>query len=93
VVTTIGGQGHVFGRGNQQLSAKVIRHVGRENIIIIATNEKLRSLDKRPMISDTGDIALDKQAGGLILCSYGLSAEDVIQAELKCMTLIDTKRK
>jgi predicted polyphosphate/ATP-dependent NAD kinase len=65
VVTAIGGQGHVFGRGNQQFSPKVIRKVGRENIIIIATNEKLRSLEKRPMILDTGDVDLDKQLAGL----------------------------
>ena len=70
IVTIIGGQGHVFGRGNQQLSAKVIRQVinqkaGRDNIVIVATNEKLRSLNKRPMISDTGDSDLDKQLAGL----------------------------
>jgi predicted polyphosphate/ATP-dependent NAD kinase len=65
IVTVIGGQGHVFGRGNQQLSAKVIAQIGRENIIIVATNKKLRSLNKRPMIADTGDTDLDKQLAGL----------------------------
>ena len=70
VVSIIGGQGHVFGRGNQQISATVIRQVmeqtrGQENIIIIATNEKLRSLNKRPMIADTGDAGLDKRLAGL----------------------------
>ncbi len=65
VVTVIGGQGHVFGRGNQQLSAKVIRLTGQKNIIIVASNEKLRSLNKRPMIADTGDIELDQQLAGL----------------------------
>lgn len=70
VVTVIGGQGHVFGRGNQQLSEKVIRRVmnqlgGQSNIIIIATNEKLLSLDRRPMIADTGHNDLDKQLAGL----------------------------
>ncbi|MFV2004889.1 MAG: ATP-NAD kinase family protein [Gammaproteobacteria bacterium] len=65
VITVIGGQGHVFGRGNQQLSADVIRQVGQDNIIIIATNEKLRSLNKRPMIADTGDVTLDEKLTGL----------------------------
>jgi predicted polyphosphate/ATP-dependent NAD kinase len=66
IVTAIGGQGHVFGRGNQPFSATVIRRIGRGNIVIIATREKLRSLQGRPLRVDTGDSTLDQELAGLV---------------------------
>ncbi|TMO76972.1 ATP-NAD kinase family protein [Pseudoalteromonas aurantia] len=66
VITLIGGQGHIFGRGNQQLSPALIRKVGRENIIIVATKTKLQALNGRPLIADTGDQSLDNELSGYI---------------------------
>lgn len=72
VITLIGGQGHIFGRGNQQLSPVVIRTVGREHICLLATKSKIQQLGGRPLISDSGDPSLDQELQGMlrILCGY-----------------------
>ncbi|OYT58216.1 ATP-NAD kinase [Euryarchaeota archaeon ex4484_162] len=58
VVSPIGAQGFILGRGNQQLSPKVIRKIGVENIIVVATPSKLAST---PILRvDTGDKKLDE---------------------------------
>lgn len=66
VITLIGGQGHIFGRGNQQLSPAVIRAIGRDNIMLLASKQKLQQLEGRPLLADTGDVTLDQQLQGLL---------------------------
>ena len=66
VVTVIGGQGHVFGRGNQQISPQIIKMVGKQNIIIVATEAKLISIPSRQLLVDTGDPELDQALCGIV---------------------------
>ena len=71
VLTIIGGQGHLFGRGNQQISPRIIREIGRKNILVIATKEKLIALRGKSLLVDTGDEALNNELSGFIRVTTG----------------------
>jgi predicted polyphosphate/ATP-dependent NAD kinase len=62
IVSPIGAQGFVLGRGSQQISAEVLRRVGAENLIIVSTPHKLAELDH--LLVFTGDESLDKALAG-----------------------------
>jgi len=79
IVTPIGGQGFIFGRGNQQISPRVIRQIGLGNIIVIATRGKLRAF--KSLRVDTGDPELDKQLAGFIRVVTDYRQEQMVRVE------------
>jgi predicted polyphosphate/ATP-dependent NAD kinase len=66
VAAATGGQGFLFGRGNQQISAEVLRRVGRENVMVVTGAQKLAALDPAVLHVDTGDAAVDAMLAGYI---------------------------
>jgi predicted polyphosphate/ATP-dependent NAD kinase len=66
VVSPIGRQGVLFGRGNQQISPTVIEEVGKDHIIVVATKSKVRDLDGGYLRVDTGDKDADRLIRGYV---------------------------
>jgi predicted polyphosphate/ATP-dependent NAD kinase len=77
VVTPIGGQGYLFGRGNQQISPSVIERVGREQILVVSTPDKLHALGTQPLLVDSGDRGVDKMLSGYITVVTGYNERAV----------------
>ena len=80
VVTPIGGNGFIFGRGSKQFTPTVIRAVGRENVIVIGTRQKVSQLDCFRV--DTGDEALDEMLAGYIKATVGY--REWMMVEVRC---------
>lgn len=81
IVTPIGGQGYIFGRGNQQISPKVIDIVGRENVVVVSTPDKLHALGTQPLLVDTGDRAVDEMLSGYTTVVTGYNERAVRKVE------------
>jgi predicted polyphosphate/ATP-dependent NAD kinase len=71
VVSIVGGQGYIFGRGNQPFDPALIRKIGRDNIIVLANQAKLLSLASNRLLVDTGDPDLDRALAGFIRVLIG----------------------
>ncbi|MEM4752112.1 MAG: ATP-NAD kinase family protein [Sulfolobales archaeon] len=77
LLTPIGRQGFILGRGNQQISPTVLRILGKSNIIVVATRSKV--LDLKYLRVDTGDPVLDKEFEGYIRVIVGYNEEVVMK--------------
>jgi NAD+ kinase len=76
VVSPIGGQGFVFGRGNQQISPAVIR---ASTVEIVASRAKLDGLDVLRV--DTGDPDLDEELRGWHRVRVGRYEQRLVRVE------------
>jgi len=77
IVTPIGGQGYIFGRGNQQISPKIIERVGKDNIVVVSTPAKLHALGTQPLLVDTGDPPVDELLSGYVKVVTGYNERAV----------------
>ncbi|WP_311258393.1 NAD(+)/NADH kinase [Microbacterium sp. WCS2018Hpa-9] len=77
VVTVIGGQGFLLGRGNQQLSASVLRALGDDPLLVVASEQKLLDLHGSPLLVDTGDLELDARLAGHVRIVTGVGTSSL----------------
>lgn len=81
IVSPIGRQGFLFGRGNQQISADIVRLVGVENVVVVASRRKIESLRPQRLLVDSDDEDLDKHLRGYIRVISGYREERVLRVE------------
>ncbi len=81
IVSPIGGTGFLFGRGNQQISPRVLRRIGTQNVIIVASRSKLDRLVPRRLLVDTGDSMLDDALRGYRRVITDYRMEMVVKVE------------
>ncbi len=82
VVTPIGGQGVLFGRGNQQASFRVLQRIGKAGIQVVATQMKLAAFKGRPFTVDTGHDTTDQMLTGYYKVLVGYNEHTMYRVEM-----------
>jgi predicted polyphosphate/ATP-dependent NAD kinase len=82
IVTPIGGQGFIFGRGNQQIGPRIIQTVGRENVVVVSLPEKIHALKGQPFLVDTGDPSTDGLLAGYLPVIVGYREKVIYRVSL-----------
>jgi predicted polyphosphate/ATP-dependent NAD kinase len=75
VVTPLGGNGFIFGRGNKPFTPQILREVGRDHITVVATEAKMREVGVLRV--DTGDPEVDADLAGYIEVATGYNVARV----------------
>jgi predicted polyphosphate/ATP-dependent NAD kinase len=81
IISPIGGQGFLFGRGNQQISPEVLRRVGIDNVTVVGSRGKIEALHPRRLLTDSGDEKIDEQLRGYLRVITGYREEMVVKVE------------
>lgn len=79
IISPIGGQGFVFGRGNKQFTPEILQKIDKSNIKIIATEQKMRALDCLRV--DTGNVDVDKIFRGFTKVITGYKEELIVEVK------------
>jgi len=79
IVTPIGGNGFIFGRASKQFTPEVLKLIGKENIVVVATEDKINKLECLRV--DTGDIEVDKSLSGFTNVITAYKKETIIEVK------------
>lgn len=78
ILSPLGRLGSLIGRGNKEITGKVIRECRSKNIIVVATRNKLRSLPMGSMWVDSDDEELNEELRGYMRVVVGYNSEKLV---------------
>lgn len=79
LLSPIGGQGFLLGRGNQQLIAGLLPRLTLDDLVVACTPAKLGGLGGGPLLIDVPDPAVAKRLSGYLRVITGLGQRAVVR--------------